>query len=205
MKAIATWDVPEEALRQFRDELRPDFDLDIDCGRVALLSMEPPSWIHFIAQADWWIQGLAAYSALYIAEIVKEAAKDTWKARAKIITTTVGVGNKIRRLAESFMSLRSRLSNRTDLVIGLSTPDEHFGTQITLAAVDTDELSAEIALFIHYIPAVLALIDAEGLIDRKPATGVFLTLLSTGALQIVWFDGVTLQKHERVLLLNDAA
>lgn len=205
MKVLATRDVPDDVLCQFRDELRPEFDIDIDGGRVALLSMEPPSWIHFIAQADWWVQGLAAYSALYVAEIVKEAAKDTWKNRAKIVSAAIGVSNKLRRLAEKFLNLRNRLSTRTDLVIGLPTPDEHFGTHFELAATDADELCLQIALFVHYIPAVLKLIDAEGLNTCKPATGIFLTLLPTGALHVVWFDGESLQKKECVLPLNDEA
>lgn len=203
MRVIATSDVPEDVLRQFRDELRPEFDLDVDGGRVALLSMEPPSWIHFIAQADWWIQGLAAYSALYVAEIVKEAAKDTWKNRTKIVSAAVGVSNKLRRLAEKFINLRNRVSTRTDLIIGLPTPDDHFGAHFELTAADPDTLSLEIALFVHYIPAVLKLIDAEGLNSRKPATGVFLTLLPTCALHVAWFDGESLEKEERVLSLTD--
>ena len=205
MRAIATRDVPDEVLHQFRDELHPEFDLDVNGGRVVLLSMEPPSWIHFIAQADWWIQGLAAYSAIYVAEIVKEAAKDTWRGRGTIISTAVGVGNKLRSLAGKFINLRNRLSSRTDLIIGLPIPDEHFGAHFELTATNADELSLEIALFVYHIPAILNLIEVEGLNRRKPATGTFLTLLPSGALQVTWFDSERLEKEERVLSLNDEA
>jgi hypothetical protein len=82
MKVTSTRDVPLDVLRDLRAELGPEFDLDVE-GQVALLSAEPPSWIAFIAESHWWVQALAAYAALYVAEIVKEAGKDSWKSRGR--------------------------------------------------------------------------------------------------------------------------
>jgi hypothetical protein len=162
IKVVATRDVPEEALRQFRDALSPDFDVDVDGGRVVMLSVEPPSWIHFIAQAEWWVQALAGISTLFVAEIVKEAAKDTWRARAKIISAIAGVGARVRKISDSFVALRRRISSRTEIVIGLPIPDEHFGIHLTLTAVDPDD-----------------------------------------ALEVTWFDGKSMEKHQRLLSLEN--
>ena len=203
MKLIATRDVPEEPLRQFRDDLSPDFEIDIDGGRVALLSLEPPSWIHFIAQADWWIQALAAYSALYVAELVKAAAKDTWQARGKLISGIAHAGTRLRKIADAFAALRGRLRSKTELVIGLPIPDEHIGSHLTLTAPEPDHLAAEIALFVHYIPALNEFIETEGLNQKKPATGIFLCFQPSGDLEVAWFDATSLEKQQRVLSLTE--
>ena len=77
MRALSTADISLDYLRQLSSELGPEFGLDVDERQVVFKSAHPPSWIVFFADADWWIKALTAYAGLYVAEIVKEAGKQT--------------------------------------------------------------------------------------------------------------------------------
>ena len=199
MKVISTSDVPLSALRSLADELGEEFELEVDESQVFLRSTDPPSWVTFLAEASWWNKLLGAYAALYVAELVKEAAKETWRSRGKALVAAKSAGHQLRRLAASVAELRSRLSGPTTLGLGLPVPDELFSTRLTLDGTDPDELAIQIALFIHHLPALSQLISTHALADGNAGTGVFLRLRDDGALLVSWHDRHTLKIHEHVL------
>ena len=98
MRALFTSDISLTTLQAVSAELSGDFQLEVDESQIFLRSAEPPSWVTFIAEADWWVKAMAAYAALYIAEIVKEAGKDSWKNRAKVAFSS----NRGRRSNQAF-------------------------------------------------------------------------------------------------------
>ncbi len=163
MRALSTRDISLEDLRNLSAELGPDFEMEIDERQTVLKSAAPPSWVMFFAEADWWIKLLELCAGLYVAEIVKEAAKETWKNRSKILSAAVSGGNRVKQLAVAIGSFRSRLASKTQIVIGLPVPDDYDGTRFELVGTDVDELAVQIALFVHYLPAVVDLIRKEGL------------------------------------------
>lgn len=199
MRLISTADVPSEKLYELRKSLRPDIDIEIQDSKVFLLSAEPPSWIQFIANSDWWIKSFAAMSALYVAEIVKEAAKDTWKNRSKIIATTVGSANKIKIFAEKIIQFKSSIKKNTELVLVLPTPHEHRGCSLLLDTKDPHDLSLQLALYIHHLPRVENLIRSNISGPNNIATGVVLSLLPSGALQVSWLDYPSLENQVHIL------
>lgn len=115
--------IPHNLVEELTAELRPEIEAEVDTGTFAYRSTDVPSWISFLATADWWVQALAAYAALYIAEIVKEAAKDTWKNRAKAVAAVRSVGNAIRKLASSISRVRSKLEPGSSVTVGIPVPD----------------------------------------------------------------------------------
>jgi hypothetical protein len=116
---VSTSDVPLGALYRVASKLGPEFEVAVDESQVSLRSNDPPSWVTFLAEASWWTQLLSAYAALYVAELVKEAAKETWRSRQKALIIAKAAGNRLRQLADSIADLRSRLSAPTTLGIGL--------------------------------------------------------------------------------------
>src|ERR1017187_10008870 len=79
MRVTWTKDVSLEDLRKLSTELGSDFEIEIDEMPRSYKSAVPPSWVRCYAENSWWIKGLGAYAAIYVAEIVTEAAKNTWK------------------------------------------------------------------------------------------------------------------------------
>lgn len=204
MRAISTRDVHLETLREFRDQLRPEFELEVDESQIGLYSAEPPSWIHLLAEADWWVKGLAAYAAVYVGTLVQEAAKETWRSRAKILTAVAAGGCRIKTLAGKIARLRDRLPPHTALRMGLPIPDGYFATLVALTDNDPDQLVLEVALFVHHVPALVSLIRTEELAE-KAAAGVFITICPNGDLEVSWCNRDSLDMQIRVLPLSQHA
>lgn len=199
---IASSGVSFSLVEELTAELRPDIEAEVDTGTLAYRSTDVPSWISFLATADWWVQALAAYATLYIAEIVKEAGKDTWKNRAKAVTAVRSVGNTIRKLASSIARLRSKLEPGSSVTVGIPVPDWVYTTDLKLSAEDEDELSVELALFVHHLPELEALIESEGLHLGAAVGWINLRILPDGSLEVQWMDKQSLDDCRRVLPLD---
>lgn len=203
IKITATDDVPNEPLNEFRAETAAELNLQIEEERYFLKSLDAPSWVRLVAELDWWQQALSAASALYIAELVKEAAKETWKSRAKLLTVAASSVRAIRTLAVRLVQLKRKLEERTEVVVGVPLPHEYFDTQLILRAKDPAETEIELALFVHYLPAVKALIDEQASKNQPASTGYFLEIQPNTDLLVWWFDSETLRRIEAHISLAD--
>jgi hypothetical protein len=204
MRIESTRDVPLSILHEFRDELSPDIEVVVEEGQVILLSDDPPSWVSLIAELDWWMKLLAGFAALYVAEIVREAAKESWRNRRKGFAAIRATGDLIRKLALGLYNLKCRLSSKTGLIVGLPGPREHFGTRLVLSGSDPDEIAGELSLFVHHLPALRDLIKAEILDQDRVAISLNLEILSDGSLAIWWHDKDTLEEKHRILPFESA-
>jgi hypothetical protein len=201
VKAVFTMDVPDNALQELARELSPEIPLEIDDQRIVLMSTEPPSWISFLADAPWWQQALAAYGALYVAKIVEAAAANTWKSRANAVAAAVGSGNRIRRFAGALWDLRKRIPPHTRLQLGLPQPSEFFPACVRLDPASLEALELQIAMFVHYVPRLAALIQSERLNEGTVATGIHLDLRDDGSLEVSWQPRGSPTPQRRVLTL----
>ena len=199
IKLSSTRDISLKVLQELSEDLRPDFDLEVDEGQVVLLSTEPPSWITFIAQSQWWVQALAAYAAVYVAEIVKEAGKDTWKNRGKALAALRTSNDKLKNFASGIAKTLARLRPTTRAVVAIPIPDEIYATQLYLSSRDENEIALEIAMFVHHLPALVELMDREGLTEGRASGWIGLQLLEDGSLQVTWFEKQSLEKVHGVI------
>ena len=205
MRVLATSDVPIETIQELNRDLIPDFELEVDDHQIFLKSAEPPSWVTFLANADWWIKVLAAYAAVYIAEIVKEAGKETWKDRGKAVAAGVAAGKGIKKLASGIVKFRQRLLPKTQLRIALPIPDDYFATSLELLGSDPIDLEIQVALFVHHLPALTALILSEQLEHGRVLAGINLKVLPDASLEVSWVDKKPFAQQRRILPLKGAA
>lgn len=199
LRATSTADIPLQALREFRHDLSADLDIDVDESQIYLRSAEPPSWIQFLAEAPWWVQAFGAYSALYVAELAKEAAKTTWAERAAIAHKTLAATQKLGRFADRLTQLRTALPKHSQLVIGLPVPDDHFGARFELLGRDEDVLAAEVAVFASFVPALEALVRTEHLDQGRVIGAINLLVSEEPFLKVAWMDRESLSFQERLL------
>lgn len=202
MKILKTADIPDDALEAFKAELAEDFVVEIDSSLYGFRSVDPPSWIKLAGELAWWQQGLAAYAALYVAEIVKESAKDSWRGRAKAISAVVAAGTKIKRLVGAVGQLGRKLKSNTEIVLFIPIPNDYFGTRLRLSKSDAELSEVEIALFIYHLPQLSALITSHSSNDVQPSTGYFLELRDDAGMEVLWYDSQTIKKHSVVLPFN---
>ena len=206
MKIVATSDVSSEPLDEFATQFADTYHGDPpELGRVALLSMDPPSWVRLIAELSWWQQALAASAALYVAELVKEAAKETWQSRAKVVAAAVKAATGVKTFAAAVWSLRARVPARTELLVCLPDPNEHFGVQLSLTAQDHAVAELEVALFVHHLPAVSRLLENHKVAGIRAVSGYFLELRVDGSLYVHWFDAKSMERNEQLISLAGEA
>ncbi|KER88230.1 hypothetical protein GW16_02350 [Xanthomonas arboricola pv. celebensis] len=57
------------------EEIAAEIEIELDPQFVGFKGSDAPPWVKLAADLAWWQQTLAGYTALYIAEIVKEVAR----------------------------------------------------------------------------------------------------------------------------------
>jgi len=135
---------------------------------------------------------------------VREAAKDTWKKRAKIASKVqAATASRFRAFAAALSKIRIHLKPRASLRIGLPIPDDFFGAQLYLDGAELHLIEAQIALFVHHLPALMNLIQTEHLDAGRAFGPIQLRLLADGSLQVGWLDAKTEQECHRTLPIDD--
>jgi len=204
VKILSTEDISLEDLRDLQRELRPSVELEVQENQYFFKSAEPPSWIAFFADGSWWLKAFGAYAALYVAEIVKEAGKTTWKNRRVVAAAARSAGEStIRAFARALSRLRVKITPRTDLLVGLPVPDQDFGARLHLEATDQELLEIQLALFFHHLPRLTQLIRSQQL-DTRALGPVQLRLLEDGGLEVAWLDSASERERRHTLPLDAA-
>jgi hypothetical protein len=189
MKVISTEGVPFDVLDDLIPDLAPDIDLEVDRSQHCFRSFDPPSWVVFLAQCEWWVQLLSGAGALFGAELVKEAAKDTYKHRDKIVEILRSGGSAaLGKLAAGLVKLRDRLPGRTKINIGIPVPNEGFPSTIEVIGVTLEDIELQIKIFAIHQPALSSLIQSEGLEQGKLCGCLRFEVLDDGSLRVSWRD-----------------
>jgi hypothetical protein len=204
LTVLATGDVDEKVLQSLLSDLQPEITLAIDERRVVLKSAEPPSWISLIAAADWWIQVLGAYAALYIAEIVKEAGKETWRNRAKALVPFRASSDLIKKLAHGISAALERMKPAAHAVVAIPFPDEIYTTSLQLSSQEEADIAVDLSIFVHHMPQLAALLTEGGLKQTQVVGWVHLRILDDGSLEVSWMDRTSLDNVKVVIPIRNA-
>ena len=161
-------------------DLRDSVGVDPKTNSIFLRSLDPPSWVAFLAEASWWQAALGGTASLALANLIGEATRDLYRAIASRL-------KKPSPLDELASCLRrfSRDNPKTGLVIGIRTHDQFNGT--TLPIKCDAEIESRIAVFVHHVPHLIELMEKEGVLD-KVIGGVYLRLYDNGALGVRWLE-----------------
>lgn len=202
MKIQHTSDVPKAQIDDLYRDLRPYVRVEIDKGIVGYKSTDAPSWIRLIGDLPWWQQAFSAYAALYVAELVKEAAKESWRSRSKVVSAIFSTTNSLRAIARAIKVSADTYETRTEVVLFLPEPDSYFGTGLRLLTDSSDELEVQLALFVHHLAGIREIIDRNSALNSDPATGYFLQISDSGDMCVEWFHPNTLEKQSVTLSLE---
>lgn len=201
MMVESSRDVTLEVLSDFKKELGDDFPVEIG-GQVILLSATPPSFINLIADPSWWLNILGAIAGGFVADLAKDAAKNTWKNRGKAIAMLRQSNDNLKKLAVAITRLLSRLKQNTHIFIGIPVTGETDSTQLFLSSGDENDLTIEIAMFVYYLPALTKLLKTEGLGSGKTCGVIRLNFLEDGSLEVRWVERRSNIQIRRVIPLD---
>jgi hypothetical protein len=189
MLILATEDIPETQLGALSKEFRDLGGLELDESRAFHRSAEPPSWIAMFEQANVWILVLGSAAAVFLNELLKEAAKDTWRNKEAIARALAKPAVLPLRVAAAAIARFRGLANpRTSVDVGIPLPDDFFGTRLQLTGQSTDAIALELALFVQHCGAIQELLSEAEQGVGDVAGPVTLSLLGDGSMRIEWMD-----------------
>jgi hypothetical protein len=197
MTVYSSSDVSAEILLDFVREAGSDLKIEIAEEKFYRKSPEAESLIALLGHLHWWhvLGGAAVTTATkYAHTLAESAAKDTWGARKEIVADT---REKIRKLGSAVAKLIRRSKPGTQVAIGVPFPNDWFSTRLQLQEFDENSATLQIQIFLNNLKALEELINE--LAETPPATGIFLRIVDSSAMEAYWFDGKTLQRFTRRL------
>ena len=87
MKVTSTGDVSLDVLSELVPDLSPEIDLEVERAQYQFRTLEPPSFVTFLAQCEWWVQLCAAYAA----SILRKSRRRLERKRGRIVTRCLRV------------------------------------------------------------------------------------------------------------------
>jgi hypothetical protein len=200
MRVSATADIPAPLLAALVADLEPLGSVRVDGRRFYFKSIDPPSWVALLELPSTWIQILGPSAAIFLGELLKEAAKDTWRNKAAIARAlALPVSAPLRAAAIALARFRGSAQARTSVDVGFPVPDEHFGTRLRLEGREPDTIALELALFVRQSGAIERILREAEESGDAPIGQVILRLQRDGAVEIIWAGGESLEEQVRRL------
>lgn len=175
-------------LEAVQSSMAPDVLLAIGNERESHRADPGYEWISFVASSEWWRAAFATYAAVYVAEIVKEAAKGTWRSRARVAGLATRLGSNLIRLARLLVGAVGQAPANTKLRLRATQGDDYIFV-LESDARSENELTAEILLLTYFLPQVSQWITSTFEGQRPSAFAIRLT--PEAGIAIRWFDAST--------------
>ena len=196
IRAFFTPDIPSDVRQNLVDAWAP-FHLR-SAGEIHRKgALDLPGFIKLIGEAADWLP-LKAAAAIFLSQLAKEAATDIYKHKAAIARALGEVAAApIRTVAQSL--LRARLDSGSavpGVVLGLSIPNDFFGTSIDLDAMSEEEIAVVVSKFVTRAEEIEAIIKAEIVAGNPPMGSVLVSSASSGGFTLSWLDR-SMKQHER--------
>lgn len=142
--------------------------------------------IQMIGSATDWLPLKAAATA-YLSRLAIHAAdatRDAVQARFK--------SEEVKPLADTATALATaanKIERKTEIVLGLNIPDDHFGTCISIEVGEPEEIARHLASLILQVETISEEMQAEIAAGRRPVGGVRIQMCDDGGLLITWQRG----------------
>lgn len=187
-----------EVTNQLKADLLPIIEIT-QIQTVSFRAADAPSLLQLLANAIEWLHPLKVAATIFLSQLAKEAATDLWKNKKKIGVLLKDASIKPIKIVAAAISkaLKSSEHQKTHFSIGLSIPDDYFGTAFTFTDEDEEEIAWVVSNFIIRVEQIDKAVQDEINGPNKPLGRVFLTIEPDGGFLLRWMDGNKLEHHER--------
>ena len=150
---------------------------------------DPPSVLQLLGDALSWSPLIAAATAVvtvYLSTLAKRAANDTWDGLKSLLKS-----NEAKPLADVAKTLEVAANSVTGdreirIGVGLSIPDDYFGTTMYIKPSDFEEIAYRLALFVVQAEKISKSMQAEIEAGHAPFGRAIIELHHGGGLLIRW-------------------
>ena len=164
---------------------------------LVLKSADPPSVFQLLGDAQYWLP-LAVVAAkvvdVYLSTLIKRAADATWDGLASLLKS-----NEVKPLADVAKTLETAANSVTGEVrigVGLSIPDDYFGTMLYIRPSASEEIARQLAFFVVHAEQISKSMQAEIAAGHTPLGGATIELHDDGSLLIRWVCQADSSRHE---------
>ena len=164
---------------------------------VYLRAADPPSVLQLLGDALSWSPLIAAATAVvtvYLSTLAKRAANDTWDGLKSLLKS-----NEAKPLADMAKTLEVAANSVTGEIrigVGLSIPDDYFGTTMYIKPSTSEEMAYRLAFFVVQAEPISKSMQAEIAAGHTPLGGATIELCSDGSLLITWVSQADSSRHE---------
>lgn len=147
-----------------------------------------PTFIQVLADLATWEIVLKISVTAFLAEFSKQAAQDLWKNKKKFIDVlSTQVCKPLKFLTKSISKAKEKFSYDGTVTIGLSFPDDHFGSVVGFETKNEEEIVFKIVLFINNLKKINKTIEEINNSENRPIGPVILEISEEGKIFINWF------------------
>ena len=177
-----------ETAETIREELSKHLEVDKPTF-VYSKADDPPSVLQLLGNALSWSPLTAAAMTVvtvYFSTLAKRAANDTWDTLKSLLKS-----NEVKPLADVARTLTAAANSVTGdreirIGVGLSIPDDYFGTTMYIKPSDFEEIAYRLSLFVVQAEKISKSMQAEIEAGHVPFGGAIIELHHDGSLLIRW-------------------
>ena len=141
--------------------------------------------IIMLGTAAEWL-GLREAVKVYFTTLAKHAADATWNKLASLKET-----KEVKPLVDVASTLTTaavRVDEKVIIIIGINTPDNNFGTQLSIQPTDVEGVIHDLASFIVHVEELSAAMQREIEAGREPLGAANIEIQDDGSLLIKWIE-----------------
>jgi hypothetical protein len=155
-----------------------------------------PQFIQLVGEAAAWLP-LSIFAAAYLKRIAEKAADTTWDAIKRKLNRSNKDEAAFVESVSSLIDARSKLGERSALIIGLNYPESYWGTVVVIKEREEEEIARKIAMFVLNADKISELIHKEVDAGAKPLGYVYIEFPSAGHIKLHWVDNTGFVLEER--------
>jgi hypothetical protein len=157
---------------------------------------EVGQWSVLFYAAKILLDGAKAFLKSYLTTLGKRAGDATWEGLAGLFRSK-GV-KPLADVATALGDAQKAGGGHIDIVVGLTIPDRHFETAMTIRADSPEEVALTLALFVTHAEELSTVMKAEFEGDRAPVGQAIVRIENDGGLTVRWL-GRDFAQHEKRL------
>jgi hypothetical protein len=153
-------------------------------------------FIQLMGEAIDWLP-LKIAATVFLSRLAQELASDAYRHKAsvaKLLGETACA--PIRVAAGGLVRARLDTPGQPGVVLGLSIPDDFFGTALSLDATSEEATAVLLTRFIASAQSIEDTIKAEVATGQRPMGRVMVIPVATGGFTLTWLDH-SLKHHEK--------
>ena len=206
MLIVISGSPPKITIDQMVEDLGPVLKVD-KVMHLQGRSVDPPTIVQLVGDLSQWLLPLKIAVSIFLAQLAKEAAKDAWKNKSRIAEVLKEQACKpLKVLASAVASTKRRMGIANfRITIGLSIPDDIFGTVLLVEDNDEELIALLIAQFVDQLKDIEAIVKKEMSGPNSPVGQVSLLVQRDGSILVRWMGSQDLAIHEQIVNRNVGA